>query len=243
MSRNVYLDSWFMQRFFLNIRLDSLLESSAERMNSATNSFSIMKLQHSPQNGQSSPLKPAVSPKPGTPAWEKKFISPTSASPYSVTSGMSESAIPGNGSFPLSPVMTKTFQSFSPGPSTPVSLSQSESTETPGSVTAAKKMFMKPSEFLPSSPKSKPKIVGVISHVNPPSPFKSTGNDEGRHEVVQYSYESGPVHTDEQVITTSSGDGTSISLKRIFQQQETTSTSKITSTRKIFQHKHDHSEG
>ena len=85
-------------------RLDNLLESSAERMNSATNAFSIMKLQQSPQNGQSpqllSPIKPPVSPKPGSAAWEKKFASPTSASPFSM-SGVSESSVPpgGNGAF------------------------------------------------------------------------------------------------------------------------------------------------
>ncbi|XP_021951847.1 talin-1 isoform X2 [Folsomia candida] len=79
-----------------NSRLDSLLESSAERIQSATTSFNLMRQQQQPQSSfgsyptTSTPLKPAISPKPGTIDRDRKF---NNSSPSYST--ISESSIGG----------------------------------------------------------------------------------------------------------------------------------------------------
>lgn len=82
--------------FSFSHRLDSLLESSAERIQSATTSFNLMRQQQQPQSSfgsyptTSTPLKPAISPKPGTIDRDRKF---NNSSPSYST--ISESSIGG----------------------------------------------------------------------------------------------------------------------------------------------------
>ena len=218
-------------------RLDTLLESSAERINSATNSFNLMRLQ--PTNSQNKqlpapppPIKPAVSPKPGS--LDRKL---NNSSPYSTMSSESSATLGGG---PPPPPPTRAFQPFTPssGPPSDDLYSRARQPNSPASVTTTKKIFMKPSEFIA-------KQGGPQQYALPQQHIRSFGGQDDSSSTVSQEYtqyDRGPLH--EQVIETTSSDGTNISLKRIFQQQQTSSTSKVTSTRKFFQQKQEEqSEG
>jgi hypothetical protein len=252
-------------------RLDSLLESSAERISSATNSFNIMRQQQVPPpppphqslpppppphtiHGYAPvvPVKPAVSPKPGTKEHERKM---NNGSPYSTMSN--DSSITSAHGPPAPP-----SRSFHPAPTfnanasttlngnrqqTVSQLSEdlysrtrqqgqdySSAASSTVSTPTIQKTFMKPSDFLPN-PKPTP-LAG--QGPSPLSSFQRNLAREDSQSTSSYSQEcaqwdSGPIQS-EQVFQTTTPDG-SISLKRIFQQQQTSSTSKVTSTRKVFQ--------
>jgi hypothetical protein len=110
----------------------------------------------------------------------------------------------------------------------------------------------KPTSFVPSSPSASSATQpgqrqpiptpGKLSTFAGGSSTRSFGQEDaqsGSSFSQEYSqqWDTGPVRN-EQVIETTGPDG-SISLKRIFQEQQSSSTSKVTSTRKIFQQKQE----
>jgi len=259
------------------------MESSAERINSAANTFNIMRQHtaslakaqpplpqqhfHHPQyiSGQSqpsptssavpntnnvaghatysstsSPMKPGIAPKPTD--YDRKL---NNASPaYSQISNESSSV---GGSFigqqqPAPPA--RSFQSFkapvfggsNSGPqedlySRPRAPEQyysaSSASSTPAPSTPPARSFMKPSEFVP--PKGGKQVL--------PSLFSGGGfKRDGSNVQEDFSqYDSGPLRS-EQVFEERGADG-SISIKRIISEEQKTSSSssRIMSSRNVFQ--------
>lgn len=270
-------------------RLDSLLESSAERIHSATNSFNIMRQQQSQSHltpsfpnpqATSTPVKPAISPKPGTIDRDRKFNnSSPSYSTISESSGgyqsyhqqptppppprnfqqavvqpplQSSTFKPQNGTSRQQSTFLLSQQTPPPQPQEDLyarprhpdqyySVSSPASTPTP---TTPKKPFMKPSEFYAEAQSSKP--VSSSTFITPPkggqqvmpSTFgKTFGKDSassGGDYSEEYShYDSGPLSS-EQVFETRGPDG-SVSLQRIFKQEQSSSSSRVSSSRRVFQ--------
>jgi len=267
-----------------------LLESSAERITSAANSFSIMRHQQQQQQANypttSTPLRPAVSPKPTAAAIaerDRKFnnsspsystVSNDSSVGYNYPSSQYQQPTPPPPQRSFKPVPPPsalkpqtssngtTSGQFPPPPPPPAhqeedlyarprhpdqyySASSAASTPTP---TTPKKTFMKPSEFYseaqrsPSALSAQQQAPGFTPpkggfQVLPSSFGKTFGKvQEGGSSVQEeYShYDSGPVRS-EQVFETRGADG-SISLRRIFtQQQSSSSQSVVSSSRKVFQ--------
>lgn len=255
--------------------MDSLLESSADRIHSAAAPFHAMRQQQQPpavpplpQKYASAPIppaKPALSPKPAS--LDRKL---NNSSPLSTISNDSSLSGTFRKNEPPPPPPSRSFQpsSYSNNKQEsdyyaksrqqhPSSDHQLYSTASSATSTPTVKTFMKPSEFLSSTPGPKPFVPGPTSTSTPisrqpPEPPEKPAHLGGGGQVTKYSrgdsqsgssfaqeysqeWDSGPIKN-EQVIETVNPDG-SISLKRIFQEQQTSSTSKVTSTRKIFQQK------
>lgn len=252
--------------FEAETRLDSLLESSAERIHSATNSFNLMRQQQQSQSqsqqssftsgfpaATSTPVKPAISPKPGQLERDRKFNNASPAySSISESSGYQHQQ-------PTPPPPPRNFQQMVAHPpatsstfrpqngsgsedlySRPRHPEQYYSASSGSTPSTPKKCFLqKPSEFY--SEVQKPSTFappkGGLQVM--PSTFGRTfgvaqAGKEGDFSEESSHYDSGPIQS-EQVIETRNPDG-SISLQRVYRQEQSSSSSqRVTSSRRFFQ--------
>jgi len=124
--------------------------------------------------------------------------------------------------------------------------SASSAASTPASSvpTTPKKTFMKPSEFYAGG---SPQVTSPTTVTPPKGGFqvmpagfgKTFGKDSDYSEEYSH-YDSGPLQS-EQMYETRNPDG-SVSLQRIFKQEQSASSSRITSSRRVFQHQEQSSK-